>query len=36
MLDKLITCTVCWYKTLYQVSPVVWNNGITTRHCRDS
>jgi len=31
MLDKLITYIVCWYKTLYQVLPVVWTNRITTR-----
>ena len=29
MLDKLITYIVCWYKTLYQVLPVVWTNRIT-------
>ena len=26
MLDKLITYIVCWYKTLYQVFPVVTRN----------
>jgi hypothetical protein len=31
MLDKLITCKVCWYKTLYQIWPVAWTNCITTR-----
>ena len=31
MLEKLITYIVCWYKTLYQVEPVVWNNRIITR-----
>ena len=31
MLDKFITHTVCWYKTLYQVLPVAWTNRITTR-----
>ena len=31
MLDKLITCIVCWYSILYQVLPVVW-----TRRYRDS
>jgi hypothetical protein len=36
MLDKLITYIVCWYKTLYQVLPVVWTNRITTRRFRDS
>jgi len=36
MLDKLITYIVCWYKTMYQVLPVAWNNCITTRCYRDS
>jgi hypothetical protein len=36
MLNKLITYTVCLYKTLYQVLPVVWTNRITTRRYRDS
>jgi hypothetical protein len=31
MLDKLITCIVCWYNTLYHVLPVVWTKRITTR-----
>jgi len=35
MLDKLITYIVCWYKTLYQVLPVVWTNCITTRRYCD-
>jgi hypothetical protein len=30
MLDKFITYIVCWYKTLYQVLPVVLTNRITT------
>jgi hypothetical protein len=30
MLDKLITFIVCWYKTIYQILPVVWTNHITT------
>jgi hypothetical protein len=30
MLDKFITCIVCWYKILYQVLPVVWTNRLTT------
>jgi len=36
MLDKLITYIVCWYKTLYQVLPVVWTKRITTGRYRDS
>jgi len=36
MLDNLITYIACWYKTLYQVLPVVWNNHITTRRYQDS
>jgi len=36
MLDKLITYIVWWYKTLYQVLPVVWTNRITTCRYRDS
>jgi len=32
MLEKLNTFIVCWYKTVYNVSPVVWANRITT-HC---
>jgi hypothetical protein len=31
MLDKLITCKVCWYQMLYQVLPVAWTNRIATR-----
>ena len=36
MLDKLITYIMCWYKTMYQVSPVAWTNCITTHRYRDS
>ena len=31
MLDKLITYIACWYKTLYQILPVLWT-CITTSH----
>ena len=34
LLDKFITYRVHSHKTLYQVSPVVWTNCITTRHFR--
>jgi hypothetical protein len=34
MFNYLITHIVCWYKTLYQVLPVVWTNRITTRRNR--
>ena len=34
MLDKLITCIVCWYNILYQVLSVVWTSRITTRLSR--
>jgi len=36
MLYKRITCIVCWYKTIYHVSLVVWTNRITTRRYCDS
>jgi len=36
MLDEFITHIVRWYKTLYQVSPIVWTNCITTRRSRYS
>ena len=36
MLDKLITYIVWWYKTVYQVLSVAWNNRITTRRYGDS
>jgi hypothetical protein len=35
MLDKLITCIVCWYKTVYQILRVSWTNRITTRRFRN-
>ena len=31
LINLLHTCIVCRYMTLYQVSPVVWTNSITTR-----
>ena len=36
MLDEFITHIVRWYKTLYQVSPIVLTNCITTRRSRYS
>ena len=36
MLNKLISCKLCWYKIMFQFLPIAKTNSITTRRYRDS